>query len=149
MRSPVAERALRRLVARLAAAAPEDVDLVLEALDPDQRDEVRALLDAYGEPTAEAVEPPHVEVPTVQPATPEPDALLLEGLSPWVAERVASALGGANGAAGGRMTPAALDALAEAAGALPPDASPALEMATPERRRRTGPLAWMGRLLWA
>jgi len=131
MRSPAAERNLRRLVAKLATAEPDDVDMVLESLDPAQRREVRALLDAYA-PAQLQIAPP----PALQPPAPAPvaaDISHLAGLSPWLAERAAG-VGGAF-----RMTPAALAALAHAAKALPADQGLAMDAAAPERQRGVNP----------
>lgn len=134
MRSPAAERNLRRLVAKLATAEPDDVDLVLESLDPAQRREVRALLDAYA-PQLLHIAPP--EAPAPEPLA--VDTSHLSGLSPWLAERVA----GASGAF--RMTPGALAALAQAAKALPADRSLAMDPTAAERRRSVNPFRrWSG-----
>ena len=109
MRPPEAERTLRRLVARLAAADVEDVDLVLDGLEPAQRDEVRDLLAQYG---AKSVD--FAPVPPPQPV-PEPPPQIATGptfvgFSPWVTSRLT-----AEEAVRVRMTPAALAALRRAA----------------------------------
>jgi hypothetical protein len=144
MRSPAAERSLRRLVARLATAEPDDVAQVLDALAPAQRSEVRALLDAYAAPTAAAFEAP--------PAPPDPpppprDTSHLAGLSPWLAARAQAAEdAGADGP--GRMTPAARQALAEVVKSLPQETGAASGAAAPSRRpgfglfRRRGASSW-------
>jgi hypothetical protein len=120
---------------------------VLEALDPTQRDEVRALLGALGEPGVEApASRPAEAAPTPGPA---PDISLLQGLSPWLADRVGAAIGGASHGQDARMTPAAHAAVVQAAAALPIETLPALEIASPQRRRPSGPLAWIGRPPWA
>lgn len=158
MRPPAAERSLRHLVSRLASAQPEDVAHVLEALDPVQQDEVRALLEAYGatvlpaapprrEPSApidaSTPVPPPTPLPTPPPA---PEVLPVAGLSAWLAQRVAAAEG-AEGGDPGRMTPAARTALAQVARALPAPAAPGPDAAPPRRRglnffRRAGASRW-------
>jgi hypothetical protein len=154
MRPPAAERSLRHLVSRLAGAQPEDVAQVLEALDPVQQDEVRALLEAYGATLSPAAPPrreasapiddsPQVPSPTPPPA---PEVLPVAGLSSWLAQRVAAAEGGAGGDPG-RMTPAARSALAEVARALPVPAAPGPDAGAPRRRglnpfRRAGASRW-------
>jgi hypothetical protein len=130
MRSPAAERSLRRLVTRLAAAEPDDVQQVLDALEPAQQAEVRALLDAYDAPTV-ATQP----APPPAPAEPAPvrDTSHLAGLSAWLAQRVAAA-DEPGTAAAGRMTSGALTALAQAARALPPETTFVLEAPAAPRR---------------
>lgn len=116
MPSPASDRNLRRVVAKLAAADPEDVDLVLEALDDDQRREVRQLLDAYGAgPLAltSTASAPQAIAPSPEAA---PDLSHLAGLSPWLAERMT----GKGSAWDGRMTAAARAALTDATRAMPP-----------------------------
>jgi len=145
MRSPAAERSLRRLVARLAAAEPDDVQQVLDALEPAQQAEVRALLEAYVASPAPDIGPAPSPAPAPEPA-PVADVSHLAGLSPWLAGRVAAADGVDVGEAG-RMTPGARAALAQAARSLPPEPTFALEAATPRRRglnlfRRPGTTSW-------
>jgi hypothetical protein len=142
MRSPADERTLRRLVTRLAAAAPDDVGLILDALDPAQRDTVEGLLAAYGQPAFETAAPRAADPPAPPPP---PDLSHLQGLSPWLAERVAAAAPGAPRGEGRafRMTPAALAALAASAHALPPESPEPLEMPPPRPRR--GGLFGLGR----
>lgn len=144
MRSPAAERSLRRLVAQLAAAEPEDVQQVLEALDFAQQAEVRALLDAYDAPALSATVPAPQPSPPAPPPPPPADVSHLTGLSPWLAERVAAADGGETAA---RMTPAALSALAHAARSLPAEAGLALETA-PARRWSLNPFRRRGAASW-
>lgn len=154
MRSPAAERSLRHLVSRLAGAQPEDVAHVLEALDPVQQDEVRALLEAYGATVLPAAPPRHEPsaaidaAPPVPPPTPPPapEVLPVAGLSTWLAQRVAAAEGVECGDPG-RMTPAARTALAQVARALPVPAAPGPDAGAPRRRglnlfRRAGASRW-------
>lgn len=141
MRSPAAERSLRRLLAQLAAAEPEDVQQVLEALDFAQQAEVRALLDAYDAPAVAAAPAPQ---PPAPPPPPPADISHLAGLSSWLAERVAAADGGDTAA---RMTPAALAALAHAARSLPAEAGLAPAVA-PARRWSLNPFRRPGAASW-
>jgi len=120
----MSDRALRKLAARLGAVRGEDAEAVLAALEPAQRRRVAALI--AGEPAAKAPPPAPAKAPA--------QARDLSGLSPWLAVRVAAALGPAvekdqrsrpapsavwrRGTAFS-MTPAALDALRLAAEALP------------------------------
>jgi hypothetical protein len=146
MRSPAAERSLRRLVAQLATAEPEDVQQVLEALDFAQQSEVRALLDAYDAPAVVAMAPAP-KPPPPPPPVPVPvpvDTSHLAGLSSWLAERVAAADGGDSSA---RMTPGAMSALAHAARSIPADAGLSLE-AAPARRRSFNPVRRPGAASW-
>jgi hypothetical protein len=76
---PAPDRVLRRLVADLAQAAPDDVQGVLDHLDATHRDEIRALLAAYDGEPAEAKQAPRAE------------ATALVGLSPWLEARARSA----------------------------------------------------------
>ncbi|WP_133244755.1 hypothetical protein [Caulobacter radicis] len=97
MPAPVSDRALRKLVAELAQAAPEDVLGVLDQLPPAHRDEVSALLAAYDGAPVQAVRPQIVE-----PAA-------SAGLSPWLAARARSV----GGDLAFSMTPTATAALRE------------------------------------
>lgn len=150
MRPPAAERSLRHLVSRLAGAQPEDVAHVLEALDPIQQDEVRALLKAYGATVLPAAPPRHEPSAAIDAAPPvpppAPEVLPVAGLSAWLAQRVAAAEG-AEGGDPGRMTPAARTALAQVARVLPAPAAPGPDAAPPRRRglnffRRAGASRW-------
>ena len=102
MRLPSSERSLRRLVAQLAAAAPDDIEAVLAELDDDQRARIHELLKSY-------------EGQGASPASPRPSTTTLstEGLSGWLALRVRD-LGSASH---GGLTAAAAQALREVAGA--------------------------------
>ncbi|PVM84416.1 hypothetical protein DDF62_22025 [Caulobacter radicis] len=97
MPAPAPDRALRKLVAELAQATPEDVLGVLDQLPPAHRDEVSALLAAYDGAPAQGVRPQAVE-PAVS-----------AGLSPWLAARAR----GAGGDLAFSMTPTATAALRE------------------------------------
>jgi hypothetical protein len=105
MSSASSERALRRLVAELAEAAPEDVEAVLEGLQPDQRAQVRSLLMSYsGEPPADQPAPARRKVETEDLR-----------LSPWLRARLRASDAGE----GFAMTTAAGQALRHAASLLP------------------------------
>ncbi len=96
------DQSLRRLVAELATASPEDVGAVLDGLEPAHRRQVQALLADY---LGEAAPPPV----TQPPAIPIPSL----GLSAWLMDRV-------DGAEGIVMTPAAMETLRACAVALEP-----------------------------
>jgi len=113
---PASERQLRRVVAELAGATPEDIQAVLSGLEESQRERVEALLAVFNEETGA---PP-------SPAAPEADATTLARLSPWLRARLARGEMPAmrSGEAGQvwrshdlgfNMTPAALEALVGAA----------------------------------
>ena len=104
------DRALRRAVAKLAQAHPEDVGLVLGALEPDRRIQVEALLEAYRAPVVLAVDSPA--------AKPEPARDLSAGCGSWLAERISQAAAGAGVIDG--LTAALRDALMTAAADVPP-----------------------------
>ncbi len=93
------EKSLRRLVAGLAHARPEDVDAVLDELSPDHRRVVGELLEAYRGA-------PHL---ASRPAAPTGDTIDLDGFSPAVAERLRPSDGAQPQA--WRMTGAAAGAL--------------------------------------
>lgn len=106
MPASTSDRALRRLVVQLAKASPADIDAVLDKLDPGQRREAQALLDAY-----------------LHPGTPSLGALpapvdRIEGLSPWLADRLEGKWPGAAAQATLDITPSASAALRECALAL-------------------------------
>ncbi|MDR3508517.1 MAG: hypothetical protein P4L64_11515 [Caulobacteraceae bacterium] len=108
MPAPQSERALRRLVAELAGLEPQDVEGVLAELDPVPRRAVHNLLQAY------------LGVPATAPSNAASDTPDLEGLSPWLRERVERALGDTAGSpADLGMTPTAAAALVEASRLLP------------------------------
>lgn len=90
MPHPPADRALRKLVAELAAQRPDDVEAILAELSGPQRDRVKALLADYlGTAPASAS--------AATPATPGPDAI--EGLSDWLAVRIRAAASHGDGLA--------------------------------------------------
>jgi len=91
------DRALRRQVARLARARPEDIEAVLAELDPGRRRAVEALLAPQAGRPARA--------PAAAVARPDPP-LAIAGLAPALSERLAQA-----GRGEGPMTRAAADAL--------------------------------------
>lgn len=122
---PPSDRALRRLVAEVAGAAPEDLQAILDELEPAQRERVLQLLRGYaGAPDAGAM--------TAGSATLR---RVVDGASPWLAARLEAAGAPARTAPrrpGGpgspplttavvdfAMTPHALEALRRAATALP------------------------------
>lgn len=74
------DRKLRRLVADLAGATPEDIQAVLSGLEESQRERVEALLAEYGG------ERPGRPAPAAGALSP-----VLQGLSPWLADRLARA----------------------------------------------------------
>lgn len=123
------EMALRRQVAELARARPEDVEEILGELDHDHRLRVETLLAEYlgldtGRPIAAAG----------SPSAPVPR----EGLSPWIAERL-----GPRPHDDGRfrMTPAALEALAAVAVAKGGGGSAGTILARPPGP--TSPRSWL------
>lgn len=127
MRFPAADKALRRLVVQLAAAAPEDVDLVLESLDPAQAARVRTLLSDYApetwpRPALGDPEPTFAPEPAPEHVQPGDDRDHLVGLSPWLAACV-----GGRAPPHVRLTRATLTALDELARKLP--AEPVLAFA--------------------
>jgi len=94
---PAPDRALRRLVARLAEAAPEDVEAILDGLDENHRGRARTLLRDYlGAPPAP--EGGGQSAPAVAE---------LPGLSPWLSARLAQSAG-AIAAPAGSVAPAEL-----------------------------------------
>lgn len=105
MPADTSDRALRRLVVQLAKAGRADIDAVLDKLEPGQRREARALLDAYLHPST----------PSVRSLPAPVDHI--EGLSPWLAERLEGQRAGTLHAKPD-MTPAASAALRECAVAL-------------------------------
>ncbi len=116
------DRRLRRLVAKLAAASAEDVETILDDLEPRQRTVVSSLLAEYlGGETAPAVQ-----------AT-EPASLAFAGFSSWLTLRLTnSAEPGVAGSqpASFSMTPTAMTGLREAAailGAQTSDHAPPVE----------------------
>lgn len=119
MPAPAPDRALRKLVAELAQATPEDVLGVLDQLPPTHRDEVSALLAAYDGAPVQAVRPQMVE-PAVSAA-----------LSPWLAARARSA----GGDLAFSMTPAATAALRECVPAIGVPAPARTSAPTPARAR--------------
>ena len=97
---PKPDRALRRLVARIAALAPQDIAAILDALDQRQRLAVEQLLRAYVEDGQRETGP------------------AVETLAPWLAERIRSD--------GGPMTSTARKALEDCARRIfPAPAAPA------------------------
>jgi hypothetical protein len=105
------DQALRRTVAELATAAPDDVEAVLAGLDLPQRRQVQALLADY------LGHPPEILVaPTPVPAA--TSVSKVEGLSPWLAARVE----GDQQGEGFSMTPVAVETLRACAAALEPEA---------------------------
>ncbi|HWE45795.1 MAG TPA: hypothetical protein VG407_07180 [Caulobacteraceae bacterium] len=93
------DRALKRLVAKLAQATADDVEAILRELDTQARERVQSLLAAcHGE--------------TSLPVDHGRAHLKRRDLSPWLRDRLL-------GSAGREMTPTALAALQEAAASLP------------------------------
>jgi hypothetical protein len=111
------DRALRRLVAELARAHPDDVAAVLAELEPTPRERVQALIGAY---LGQA--PPEQVVETLEPQAAEAADALGLGLSPWLARRVRGeeAPDGGRSADASRMTQTAQSALRAAAEELAP-----------------------------
>jgi len=72
------ERALRRMIARMPALAPDDCDMILDSLGDRQRARVLALL--------AQIDGPPVAAETVRHASIEPGPLQA-GLSPWLLDR--------------------------------------------------------------
>ena len=102
---PGSERALRRLVSRLAQASDEDIQAILAGLEERQRETVEGLLKSYQgatQATATAPSPP----PLARDVT--------LGLSPWLANRVVGGPSTEDGVVF-QMTPAAAAALRKAA----------------------------------
>jgi len=140
-----ADRALRRILAELAATTTEDVEAVLDILEDDQRRRVAELLAAYIGGEA----PPEPPVRPRPPAAPR-----LPGLSPWLALRMRLALKLDDKPPATRsvwlgppargqvvaMTPTAMKALAAcAAGLAPPAATtPSLRNLVAGLLRRAG-----------
>lgn len=133
MTSGSQERLLRRLVARLASADPDDIEDVLGELGETHRERVRGLLAEFlGEGAApESVVPPGrvdgarpQQGPADGPSR-EPAPSLL-GLSPWLASRIDPQQGAGAATVDGSvvrpftLTPATAAALREHARALQP-----------------------------
>lgn len=82
-------RELKRLLAEIAAAGPEDREAILDELDPDLRARASAML---GELEAAATLPEPAPAPEIlAPVVPEPVAVTPEpvlGLSTWLSERL-------------------------------------------------------------
>lgn len=153
MPPPTPDRRLRRLVADLAVAPPEDIEQILADLDEGQRARVRALLADYlGAPT-----PTSASAVAAIPAPPAPPVGVasLAGLSPWLGARLARSVEPSLGITGRRretradarepfmtfaMTSTALAALQAAAREL----QPAEETKPAERAPRLG---WRDRLV--
>lgn len=76
------DRALKRLVADLAAQRAEDVEAVLDQLDARQREKVQAMLASYLGPIEPPVDPEPVNVRRTI------DYAKIDGLSPWLAARL-------------------------------------------------------------
>jgi len=138
------------MIAGLAERGPDDVAAVLGALEPRQAERARALLADYlrpAEPGPGSALGQTRPAPTAasRPAlTPEPD---LEGVSPWLAARIAHSFApddqeqdvrlGAGGS--GEMTLRARQALAKAARRVLPQQQPLIDVAIappPPRPRR-------------
>jgi hypothetical protein len=79
MPPPAPDRAVRRLVADLAATRPEDIEAILDELDDGQRSRVRTLLGEY----LGAHQAPAAGMPVERPRP-----VVIEGLSPWLAARL-------------------------------------------------------------
>lgn len=75
MPRPAPERKLRRAVTALARLHPDDLALVLEALEPDERARIDALVAGLGQP----------EVPAGSEAEP---VWSYKGVSPWLRARI-------------------------------------------------------------
>ena len=104
MPSTGSDKALRKLVAELAATTPEDMAAVLGMLDPRAAAQVRSLLAAYGGV---------VDVFDVEAA---PQVVSTAGLSGWLAARVTNRR--TDGSAF-QMTPKAVEALRQLTLSLP------------------------------
>lgn len=72
------DRGLRKLVVDLAEMAPDDVETILDDLDPAARSRVKALVDAY---VGSAERPTPTSAPQTQPAR-------IKGFSPWMEDRL-------------------------------------------------------------
>ncbi|HEX8527299.1 hypothetical protein [Allosphingosinicella sp.] len=120
------DRALRRLVADLASARPDDVEAILAALEPGEREAVETLLEdsrgrrAGAAPAADS-----------RPAKPDEQQWALEGISPWLANRLA----GGGGRKSPPLTPIALHALRRAAEPFRPGAEEPVRLPPPMRNR--------------
>lgn len=134
MRRGPSDRALRRLVAEVATADPEDIRGILADLDAGNRQKVQALLADYLGGLADRDQPaagPHggFEIPEI------------DGISPWLAVRLGRSSHSpgspedSTGAPAFDMTPAAWRALQACAAALPPDGRPP--------HRAVGPRGWL------
>ncbi len=110
------DRELRRLIANLASARPEDVTAVLDGLPPAARERARALLAEYlGEPLPAQ----RLIAPEPAPQRPLPSKpIKLEGLSEWLAARLEQGPIGRHGDQSFSLTPTACDALRACAAAL-------------------------------
>jgi hypothetical protein len=123
MRSQVAERSLRRLVLKLSKATDDDVELVLESLEPSHRLEVSRLLAAIRLPDPLTSPLPPAAPPDLTPvAAPPRDPEQFAGFSPWLGTRLAVAEDPA-GTSPFRMTTAVLATIGPIAQALPPSAT--------------------------
>jgi hypothetical protein len=98
------DRALKRAVADLARLHPDDVEAILGALDPHEKERIDRLVAGFSGPAPES-------------APPEDPVWIYEGVSPWLLDRIdpdAKA-----GTRAGRdfvlMTPASAEALRAAA----------------------------------
>ncbi len=75
------DRSLRRLVAELATASPEDLEGVLDQLSDPHRETVRAMLATY---LGEGDDGPQLSEPSVPPS----QVPRLDGLSRWLQARI-------------------------------------------------------------
>ncbi|MBP2161176.1 MULTISPECIES: hypothetical protein [Asticcacaulis] len=114
MPSTGSDKALRRLVAELAATTPEDMAAVLGMLDPKAAAQVRSLLAAYG------------GVADVFDVEAAPQAMNTAGLSDWLAARTLNQQ--MDGAGAYHMTREAIAALRQLTLSLP------AELAHPQGR---------------
>lgn len=133
MRPPKSEQALRRVIARLANATAQDIDDVLAALDPAQREEVRALLAAArGAPDAEVYQAP----PAAPPLRPIDAGPLPTGISSWLVERLSAPLDSVSqtASAGGFLLTANAQLALRRALEVLPEPTPVLVAAKPAGR---------------
>jgi hypothetical protein len=103
MPHPIPDRALRRVIADLAALAPEDAGAILVTLEPVQREKIESLLREYASYFDGTPNPPPADRSDYDPSR----------LSPWLVQRL-------EGAAAFEMTAHARQALRDCAARLYP-----------------------------
>ncbi|HEY2710715.1 MAG TPA: hypothetical protein VGI95_21930 [Caulobacteraceae bacterium] len=108
------DRALRRLVAELATATPEDIEHVLDQLEPRHRQGVQSLVDELFGGAVRTVHSPATEAVIA--------AGRRAGVSPWALARLEGGTGPlpAGVAAGVTISPVALQALRSCVAELEP-----------------------------